>query len=168
MTLPQDGNTASDTPPLCFTCGMCCDGSLFECLELAPEEQRRFPARSLVVLEGSVVAPLPCSQHCDRLCAIYERRPSHCRTFQCKLYEDVNTGAQTRAEAVLKIQQTRRLLSAIESELGWAPGSFSTSRFRVWASEYEGGEAAARRAYPKAFLDYGRSRLLMTRYFQRS
>lgn len=168
MATPEDEDTASDLSALCFSCGMCCDGSLFECLELEPEEQRRFPTRSLVVLEGNVVAPLPCSQYRERLCGIYEQRPNRCRTFRCKLYEEVSTGVQTRVEAVHTIEQTGRLLSAIETELGWDPGSFSTSRFRSWAAEFEGGEPAARRAYPKAFLDYGRSRLLMTRHFQRS
>jgi hypothetical protein len=167
MATLEDDDTAPDATSLCFGCGMCCDGSLFECLELEPDERLRFPVRSLVVLDGNVVAPLPCTQHRDRRCVIYEHRPSRCRAFRCKLYEEVNDGVRTKAEAVLEIEQTRRLLNTIETELGWRPGSFSTSRFRKWAAEFEGGEAAARRAYPKAFLDYGRSRLLMTRHFQR-
>lgn len=71
----------------------------------------------------------------------------------------------SEADAAAPIGEARQLFQMLERLLGWLPGSFSTKRFRAWAAEYPGGESAARRAFPQAFLKYGVLRLLMERHF---
>lgn len=166
MTAPGDTHEQTQTlQSLCLSCGMCCDGTLFECVELEPDEYATFAASPLVAHDGRTAAPLPCVMHRARVCVVYERRPSRCKKFTCKLYEAVKGGAVSEADAVRPIAEARQLFQTLEKLLGWLPGSFSTKRFREWAAEYPGGEGAARRAFPQAFLKYGVLRLLMERHF---
>ncbi len=144
---------------------MCCDGTLFECLELDPDERSPFAKNPFVVVSETVATKLPCCMHVGGECTVYENRPSRCRKFTCRLYEAVEDGASSVFEAQTRIQELKGLFNAIESALGWASGSFSTTRFRAWAADFPGGEAMARQTHPSAFLKYGLSRILMDRHF---
>lgn len=150
---------------LCLDCGMCCDGTLFECVEVEPAEQPAFVQVSLIRVGDKVAVPLPCAKHQGRRCAVYDARPSRCVKFTCGLYDGVAAGARSVEEAQARIAEARRLFAVIETLLAWSPESFSTTRFRTWAADYPGGEGAARRAFPEAFLKYGLLRLLMERHF---
>lgn len=144
---------------------MCCDGTLFECLELDPDERSRFVKNPFVVVSETVATKLPCCMHVGGVCTIYENRPSRCRKFTCRLYDAVAIGAMPSTEAQARVDELKALFDAIEGALGWSSGSFSTTRFRTWAAEFPGGEAQARQFYPSAFLKYGLSRILMDRHF---
>lgn len=150
---------------LCLDCGMCCDGTLFECVEVAPSEQPAFHSLPLIRVGDEVAVPLPCPKHDNRRCTVYEARPSRCKKFTCKLYDGVAAGRWPVVSAQQRIAEARQLISAIEGQLGWESGRFSTTRFRTWAADYSGGEPAARRAFPQAFLKYGLLRVLMERHF---
>jgi hypothetical protein len=150
---------------LCLDCGMCCDGTLFECVELEPSEQQAFVSVTLIRVGDKVAVPLPCSKHRDKRCTVYEQRPIRCKKFTCKLYEGVAAGSLSYHSAQTRIADAQRLFAVIEGLLGWEVGGFSTTRFRTWAAGYDGGEAAARKAFPEAFLKYGLLRLLMERHF---
>lgn len=150
---------------LCLGCGMCCDGTLFECVELDREEQAPFTSLRLIRVGEKVAVPLPCAKHQQGRCTVYEQRPVRCQKFTCKLYDGLTEGSLSLSVAVKRISEARRLFELIEQLLDWVPGTFSTTRFRTWAADYSGGESAARKDFPQAFLKYGLLRLLMERHF---
>lgn len=160
-----DGEQSETLQGLCLDCGMCCDGTLFECVELEPDERSGFESLVLIRVGEKVAVPLPCAMHRGRRCSIYEQRPVRCKKFTCKLYDGVASGNLSLSSAQGRVAEARRLFAIIEQLLGWESGSFSTTRFRTWAANYPGGESAARTALPQAFLKYGLLRVLMERHF---
>lgn len=85
------------TDTLCTRCGLCCDGSLFADVELAG----RAEATGLVILgleiddddANAALLLQPCNALQGRRCSIYAHRPECCRTFECRLLQDVRRGA---------------------------------------------------------------------------
>lgn len=150
---------------LCLGCGMCCDGTFFECLALDQEERDIFYGLPLIAIEKDVGVNLPCVMHNGGRCCVYRNRPRRCVSFKCKVYVDVEAGTLQAPAAAERVSEFKRLVAELEADLGWSPGSFSTRRFRTWASEYPAGEERARKDHPEAFLKYGLTRLLFQRHF---
>src|SRR5437764_15390956 len=81
---------------LCPACGLCCNGVLFGDVELQPgDDKKKLSALGLVVERrgGKSRFPQPCSCFDGKLCRIYENRPGRCRTFECRLLQQVNAGS---------------------------------------------------------------------------
>jgi uncharacterized protein len=99
------------TDALCTRCGLCCDGSLFADLELAG----RVEADGLEVLglaieddgAGSALLPQPCGALRGIRCRIYTHRPQCCRTFECRLLQDVRRGAVSLRDATTNVAEVR-------------------------------------------------------------
>jgi Fe-S-cluster containining protein len=111
------------TDTLCTHCGLCCDGTLFADVELSSRaEARRLEGLGLEI-ESDDEAPLlvqPCAALQGRRCSIYAHRPGCCRTFECKLLQDVRRGAVTVERAgehisgaLESIREVRELLVRI-------------------------------------------------------
>jgi len=85
------------TDTLCTRCGLCCDGSLFADVELAgPAESAGLEVMGLEIEEddaGSGLLVQPCGALQGKRCGIYAHRPECCRTFECRLLQDVRCGA---------------------------------------------------------------------------
>ena len=117
------------TNTLCTRCGLCCDGSLFADVELAgPAEAAGLEAMGLEIEDddaGRGLLVQPCGALQGRRCGIYLQRPECCRTFECRLLQDVRRGAVTVtrarehiAEALKRIGRARELAM----ELGQCDG----------------------------------------------
>jgi Fe-S-cluster containining protein len=107
---------------LCTRCGLCCDGSLFADVELAGADE----ASALEVMgleiedadEGDGALLLqPCGALKGKRCSIYAHRPDCCRTFECRLLQEVERGAvgverasKKVAEALKRIRRVRELV----------------------------------------------------------
>lgn len=91
------------TDALCTTCGLCCDGSLFADVELAGEaEAARLEVMGLEIDDddtGGGLLVQPCAALQGKMCGIYAHRPQCCRTFECRLLQDVRRGTLTVARA---------------------------------------------------------------------
>jgi Fe-S-cluster containining protein len=115
-------DSLSLTDILCTQCGLCCDGSLFADVELAS----RHETSGLELLgldiedadddEGALLLQ-PCGALKARRCSIYAHRPACCRTFECRLLQEVKTGAvpldrakEKIAEALNRIERVEKLL----------------------------------------------------------
>ena len=112
------------TDTLCTRCGLCCDGSLFADVELSG----RAEATGLEILgletddddaDGGLLL-LPCGALQGRRCSIYAHRPQCCRTFECRLLQDVRRGTVSveRArehitEALSRIGRVRALMAQL-------------------------------------------------------
>lgn len=93
---------------LCTNCGLCCDGTLFEDVELKNERE----ALGLELMgvqidtDAAPALPLPCTALDGRKCSIYKNRPGTCRRFECKLLQQTKLGNISTAEAKTTIKQT--------------------------------------------------------------
>ena len=109
---------------LCTNCGLCCDGSLFADVELANRKEAiTLEVMGLVVEdaeEGEKTGLLlqPCAALKNKRCTIYQFRPRCCRTFECRLLQEVNEGStplklasEKIAEALAKVAGINRLLA---------------------------------------------------------
>lgn len=111
---------------LCRTCGMCCDGTLFDLVRLEPGDDARRLARlglPLAAARGRQAArfPQPCAALCaDGSCRVYADRPGQCRAFECGLLREAKAGRVSFAAAARRVttakrraNQVRRLLRAL-------------------------------------------------------
>ena len=117
-------SSRSLTDTLCTRCGLCCDGSLFADVELAG----RAEAVGLELLglqieeddgDGGLLLQ-PCAALQGKRCGIYAHRPGCCRTFECRLLQDVRRGAvsveragEHIAEALRRTARVRALATAL-------------------------------------------------------
>jgi Fe-S-cluster containining protein len=110
--------TPSLTDTLCTQCGLCCDGSLFADVELAG----RAEAGGLEVMgleiedddaDGGLLV-LPCRALQGRRCSIYAHRPQCCRTFECRLLQDVRHGAVGIERAAEQIAETLKRVGRVK------------------------------------------------------
>jgi uncharacterized protein len=110
------------TDTLCIRCGLCCDGSLFAEVELANGNE----ASALEVMgleiedadeDDAGLLLQPCGALKGRRCGIYSQRPDCCRTFECRLIQEVKRGMvgierakEKIAEALKRIGRVRELV----------------------------------------------------------
>lgn len=97
------------TDILCANCGLCCDGSLFDDVELSGEAE----ATKLEVMDLEIDTddhPLllqPCTALNGTRCRIYNYRPGCCRTFECLLLQNARDGTVSIDQAEATITRTR-------------------------------------------------------------
>jgi uncharacterized protein len=170
--------TSSLTDALCTRCGLCCDGSLFADVELSGQaEASGLEVMGLEIEDddaGRGLLLLPCRALQGRRCGIYAHRPKCCRTFECRLLQQVRRGAVSleRArehvtDALDQIGRVRTLMlelghsderlplkercaEALATEVGANP---EVNRKRI---ELEGAMSAVEKLIRKTFL--GRAR----------
>jgi len=118
----------SATDILCTECGLCCDGSLFSDVELCTaKEFSRLELLGVTTEEGDGDAAglllQPCGALKGKRCGIYDVRPNCCRTFECRLLKDVQSGRvkiasarETIAKVTREINQLRELIDDIEDQ----------------------------------------------------
>ncbi len=100
---------------LCLACGLCCDGSLFDGVQLEPgDDPTKLKALGLPVTFSrgrNPVArfPQPCKALCaDRTCQVYANRPGQCRIFECGVLKEMKADRTTPAAALRLVRKARR------------------------------------------------------------
>jgi Fe-S-cluster containining protein len=110
------------TDTLCTQCGLCCDGSLFADVELASTDE----AAALEVLgleieddedDGGLLLQ-PCAALRGKRCSIYPHRPDCCRTFECRLLQEVKHGTVDVGRAKANIAEARRRIERVQELIG--------------------------------------------------
>lgn len=107
------------TDTLCTGCGLCCDGSLFADVELAgSHEGSAFEVMGLEIEDneegdGELLLQ-PCRALKGRRCSIYPHRPDCCRTFECRLLQEVERGAVSVGQAQGKIAEALRRIERVK------------------------------------------------------
>ncbi len=106
---------APDADALCRACGMCCDGSLFDRVDLARDERARARRRGLRVLPGGRAFEQPCAAHRPGAgCACYDERPRACARFTCRLLDRVQRNDVAVADAVAAVSRVRSLVASLQ------------------------------------------------------
>lgn len=98
---------------LCMSCGLCCDGSLFERVPLGPEEQ--VPGAALRVVtndKGARHVPQRCAALQGTCCEVYAQRPLACRRYECLLVGALREGEVNLAEAQAVVARAKALVAA--------------------------------------------------------
>lgn len=100
---------------LCLSCGLCCDGTLFDLVKLEEgDDARRLKALGLPLKVSRGKAPVvrfpqPCAAlGPDRACRVYGDRPRQCRVFECGVFKDAKAGRLSYAAAQRIVEQARR------------------------------------------------------------
>ena len=100
---------------LCLACGLCCDGTLFDNVQLEPgDDAKKLKTLGLPVAFSrgrNPVArfPQPCAALCaDRTCRLYADRPKQCRTYECMVYKRMQAGSLAPAAALRLVTNARR------------------------------------------------------------
>jgi dihydrofolate reductase/Fe-S-cluster containining protein len=108
---------------LCRSCGLCCDGSLFGCVTLEPDEVRGARKRHLDVLQRAKAFEQPCSAlstvEDGCACSVYSDRPRSCRAFTCRVYDRHRREGgplEVRLEAVRRVRALLRFLEVTTNE----------------------------------------------------
>ncbi|MXO70793.1 YkgJ family cysteine cluster protein [Alteraurantiacibacter buctensis] len=97
---------------ICVACGICCDGHLFDHARMYPGEQPLCASLGMGTEErddGEGRFLLPCPRHGAEGCTVYDRRPTTCRTFRCRLLKDHEAGAISGDEALAVIGKVHAL-----------------------------------------------------------
>ena len=90
---------------LCLDCGLCCDGSLFDVVELLDSEVNPVgPTRMLK--SGGRAFNQPC-QCFDGKCSIYESRPERCAAYLCDTAKLVNSGWLSLGRGQARVKKMR-------------------------------------------------------------
>ncbi|HWM93383.1 MAG TPA: YkgJ family cysteine cluster protein [Thermoanaerobaculia bacterium] len=133
---PVDGSR------LCLACGLCCQGLLHDWARLRDGEVEAAERLGLSteVQKGETAFSLPCPNHQDGCCTIYQERLSPCREYRCKLLRGYLDGRVTWEEGLRRVEQAKRLIAAIRVRLG-APKAAAS----VWQQlrDAETGPAAS-------------------------
>lgn len=112
---PASARGPANANALCTQCGLCCDGTFYGSVVVAPDERLRLERAGLRVLqrEGALSMSQPCAALRGCLCAAYEERPSACARYACSLRKAVSAEACSLDDALAKIARMRALLTAI-------------------------------------------------------
>ena len=119
MVIPKMKPGLTDT--LCTRCGLCCDGSLFADVELAGSDE----ASALEVMgldieddDDDGLLLQPCRALKGKRCGIYPHRPDCCRTFECRLLQEVKRGAVSEDRAKEKIAEALYGIERVKELIG--------------------------------------------------
>jgi hypothetical protein len=105
---------------LCLACGLCCDGTLFDGVQLEPgEDMRQLQTLGLPVTLSRGRKPVarfpqPCAALCpDRTCRLYANRPRQCRIFECGVFKEAQAGRMEPDAALRLVKKARRLADKV-------------------------------------------------------
>ena len=109
---------------LCLACGLCCDGTLFDGVQLEPgDDAPRLKSLGLPVAFSRGRKPVarfpqPCRALCtDRTCRLYADRPHQCRIFECGVFKEMQAGCTDLAAALRQVKKARRLADKVRTLL---------------------------------------------------
>lgn len=155
--MDKDTGPGSD---LCVSCGICCDGALFDQGPVYPEEEARVLGYGFTIVErddGKRYFLPPCGNLCGSACQIYDVRPTTCRTYRCTSLQALEAGEIDRAEADRRVAAGKAAIANVRRYL--LPGeSFIELRARF------GREPAPSPAFRLAMVQWDRA---MDRFFRK-
>jgi Fe-S-cluster containining protein len=88
---------------LCRSCGLCCNGTIFDYVPVTDEESERLVRRLPMQPDDGERGrhfELGCPALGKRGCGVYADRPISCSSFRCKLLRKVESGETTGADAL--------------------------------------------------------------------
>lgn len=114
-----------DLSAVCVSCGLCCNGTLFQVAPLTKAEYSNLIAVLDVELDsnGDGFLQLPCGALAGTTCTRYETRMDVCRDFRCGVLDGVTNGELDAEKAVEVVTQTRQLAIRLSALLPASTGT---------------------------------------------
>lgn len=113
-------STSPQPESLCLQCGICCDGTLFDAVELRPGDNSS-ELKSLGLPIRKVGTQARFQQPCGALngcrCEIYPNRPTYCRKFRCPLLLKLTEGRILFRTALRLVRATRRKAARVGASM---------------------------------------------------
>jgi Fe-S-cluster containining protein len=116
---PAERPLEVDGSRLCLECGLCCQGIFHGAAKIQADE-RPFVKRlglQIVETEEGPAFPLPCPLHSDSRCTVYQKRPSPCSNYRCKLLRRYLEGESTWADSLARVHEARELVIKLRGRL---------------------------------------------------
>lgn len=108
---------------LCKTCGLCCDGTFFDLVEVIEErtsqrEKYSKDKRLNVEVVTTKKFALPCSCFDASIgCTIYDVRPKVCAKFKCGLLKQLSKEKKTLESCMKIVKQTQSSVAFINNNI---------------------------------------------------
>ena len=121
---------------LCASCGLCCDGSIYDNVGLSSEETEFAAALGLNVqnLPHGSCFDQPCPHSGPSGCAIHHLpRPRVCGDFNCGVITRIESGAQSLEEAAAHIATAKSLIALVRTR--FLPGETMGDARMRWAAQ---------------------------------
>jgi Fe-S-cluster containining protein len=112
------GATASSD--LCNSCGLCCNGVLFDHVPVEDDESDRLRQLGFDLHkrnDGRQQFAHPCPMFAGNCCSIYAERPAACRSFRCALLVKLEADQVSLAEAMDRVAEAKTLVERIRGSL---------------------------------------------------
>ena len=91
---------------ICLKCSLCCDGTIFQYVQLKEQEIINNQFHSQIVKGGETGMLQPCVHLKDKACVIYHKnRPASCIAFKCKLLRKFEAGKISFIDALALIEK---------------------------------------------------------------
>lgn len=110
---------------LCITCGLCCDGTLFDWGPIKDDEFEQVVHLGMTKKDDTNRErfSLPCPQLDGTKCACYgDRRPAICGDFMCELTSTLTSGQMNLAETQHVVARTREISDRVRAQLSELTG----------------------------------------------
>lgn len=104
---------------LCTECGLCCDGAIFDDVELRDcREATSMECLGLEIEEedGRSLLIQPCRALIGTKCTVYAHRPRCCRSFECKLLKEYQSNETSLIDALDVVRDLREKLAGQDWE----------------------------------------------------
>jgi hypothetical protein len=112
--------TAAAASRLCLSCGLCCDGTLFQIVRMQPEDSpAELAALGLRMRHRGEEFWMeqPCAALKRLCCTVYDQRPVRCRKFHCQQLTRLTAGEIDEGDALVLIADTHRLADRVRQRL---------------------------------------------------
>lgn len=113
--------TAPDVNPsdLCITCGLCCNGTLFNYADMKSNEIEQVVRLGMKPLGEPTPDSfsLPCPNLDGTMCSCYHDRPAVCGDFMCSLVDALQDGEIDMATSLQVVARTREISGELREQL---------------------------------------------------
>jgi Fe-S-cluster containining protein len=147
---------------ICIGCGLCCDGTMFSCVDLYPQDDQKSLstlALSRKSTDGTIQFLQPCAASTEGCCAIYESRPTACRNYRCELRIKYDAGAVSLSNAQAAISDAISLRDKVRGhrdmleKTAQAEQPYSLDRLYQLVGPKLHADVELRRAHAELLLD---------------
>ncbi len=121
-------DNSTDESALCQSCGLCCQGQLYNWVPLLPEEVERVKTWPVEMMTHKGVDGFkqPCGCLQEMSCSVYTQRPQTCAKYSCKLLKSLRQNEISQVVAMERVAQARELFGKLQVLLP------SESKKHIW------------------------------------
>jgi len=110
-------NSAIDSAIACQECGLCCTGAIFTHINISTEESNLLPKLKTRIKDNELEMTLPCHYFKLNSCSVYLDRPRRCKTYICKLLDELISGEISLADALNTINITKKQIEYLKPKV---------------------------------------------------